>query len=322
MRVFDQLRLPYNIDRLSSMRSNPLGFVRGLWRDYRHQGAMLPLIGRMMLDFGVVDAMLWSALLQQMLKLGMYRRLTCLLQGVTSTVLLRNSPQVGQVCAAVIKKGIHELHLETAGRSLLSSTTTAGVSKMTGVSNQTQQTSLILNHIVTLTERSVEYFAQTENPGSSQNLLFDPALVTTLAEVCWRLEDWDLAYRCCAAMAVLCNAFQHPNDSKARHQLQEMIRGVLSRMRDLGTPKLVASQDDAPSHQTSSSSVEVSPLGQFLRHIPAKSVGPASARLLAAIFSFLAEEESRDVNPATQLIGQLRLLPQHWAQYQEFVSTA
>ena len=358
MRVFDQLRLPYNIERLSSMKANPLGFVRGLWRDYRHHSAMLPLIGRIMLDFDVADAMLWTALLQQMRGNGMYRTLTLLLNQLPrTTALLQSSAGVRTVWVCAVERCIQQLDMETAGGAGVRSTTTPGVVQITGLSRHAKQVSLVLGHAVSLTERSVAHLA-THASQSKQEvpsaLLVSARGVETLARICCRVRDWDRAYRCCAAMASLCTMGSGDESRASMLQcLRSMVANVLGCLRTHGSGSAAL---ESPAHLTeadgssisssissstptaeaaaAAAAVVVVPLGQFLRHIPTHRVGPATAILLVTVYEIIRDDDAQhggyggggggarsdaDTFDAS-LLRHLSTLPRHWAEYQKFVA--
>jgi len=306
MRVFDQLRLPYNIDRLSTMRSNPLGFVRGLWRDYRHHNSMLPVIGQMMLDFGVMDTMLWTALLQQMQKLGMYRRLVILLIGLPSDTRLFSSKPVCKVWTTVVRHGIRELDMETANRPAHASTA-ASVAAISRDGQQYSEVNNMLNYIVSLAERGLDQISSTSfDKGLT---LLDAASMENLSEICCRLGRWELAFQCYRAASLACGKLA--GDGFNATQLQSMVMHVLQSV------KLM----DAGAHTMPSgteSTTVPTPLVQFLQRFPTSQVGPSAARMLQALYGSI-RKDAADTEESV-LIQQLQSVPNHWSQYQKFVS--
>ena len=80
--TLQQMRLPFTLDHISS--GDIFAVVRGLWRHYRKQPAIVLLIAQMMIDFKLTDRLLWNNVLLELWRLKCYRTLLRLLQPLST----------------------------------------------------------------------------------------------------------------------------------------------------------------------------------------------------------------------------------------------
>lgn len=71
MAELEEMRYPTSMKEL--MECNKEGLVRGLWRDHRHDPAVVKLVANLSIDFNLTDPKLWIGILKQMLSFRMFR---------------------------------------------------------------------------------------------------------------------------------------------------------------------------------------------------------------------------------------------------------
>ena len=80
--TLQEMRLPFTLHHISS--GDIFALVRGLWRHYRKQPAIVLLIAQMMIDFKLSDRLLWNNVLLELWRLKCYRTLLRLLQPLST----------------------------------------------------------------------------------------------------------------------------------------------------------------------------------------------------------------------------------------------
>jgi len=85
---FEELRFPQSLAQFQVCNKESL--VRGLWREHSSNQRVLRLMSRIMLQYEVVDNILWQSLLYKMLDLKMFSFLLTLLGPLSSASFVRS----------------------------------------------------------------------------------------------------------------------------------------------------------------------------------------------------------------------------------------
>ncbi|CAM9822645.1 unnamed protein product [Chrysoparadoxa australica] len=115
----EEVGLPHRLPAVLAVGKEDL--VRALWRDYRDEGRLLPLLCEMLLDCGSTDSQLWRSLLYQMVtRLRLHRAvLLRILPRLSHSPVVHSTRQHGSDLAGiweeVLKKPVEEL-LQREGR--------------------------------------------------------------------------------------------------------------------------------------------------------------------------------------------------------------